>query len=278
MEVRPSPVSFSYTTVVATKSRIDKGLLAIPVSLRNEFPSSNGSISLLGGNGEWVEKTFTAYDSSSKECRIGGLREFYDRYGIRSGDQLVLNIHGVGRYELVPEKNWQDRVVGLESKLDASETETDVETALLALAAVTQTAADEVVRSEYLRLVRQDRAPRKTRTRRDTIARETIPVSLRKILTALYQGRCQISGFTFVTRHSDPYFEVHHLDAAQGNHPKNIVVVSPNVHAQFTWAEVKELMDESGWLRKVWFNGDAHDVFQIVDQIPDQYHKEVHSV
>jgi len=81
VEAEPAPVPFSYTTIVATKSRIDKGLLAIPTTLLDLFPANSGRVFLLDASGAWVEKRFTAYGSSSKECRIGGMRDFYTRYG-----------------------------------------------------------------------------------------------------------------------------------------------------------------------------------------------------
>lgn len=57
------------------KSRIEKGLLAIPVSLVHLFPQTSGHIFLLDEGGRSIRRSFTAYDSSSKECRIGGMRE-----------------------------------------------------------------------------------------------------------------------------------------------------------------------------------------------------------
>lgn len=99
MEIGPSGVPFSYTTIMATKSRIDKGLLAIPVSLVDFFPKTSGSVYLLSESGRWVRKSFTAYDSTSRECRIGGMSDFYERYDVHSGDELVLHVHGNGRYQ-----------------------------------------------------------------------------------------------------------------------------------------------------------------------------------
>ena len=65
-------------------------------------------------------------------------------------------------------------------------------------------------------------------------SRESVPASLRAILARLYKGQCQISGFSFLKRDGEPYFEVHHIDPLLGHHAKNVLVVCPNVHAQFT--------------------------------------------
>jgi hypothetical protein len=53
-------------------------------------------------------------------------------------------------------------------------------------------------------------------------------------------------------------------------------VVCPNVHAQFTYANVEQHFDQDGWLRKVKFNQDEYDVFQIIDKIKEEFEKEIH--
>lgn len=275
---QPSGVPFSYTTIMATKSRIDKGLLAIPVSLINLFPKTSGHVYLLSESGSWARKSFTAYDSSSKECRIGGMRDFYERHGTQNGDELVLHVHDNGRYELLPEALFQRRVLDLESRFDHAPTQPEAEAAITELAAFTRTTPDDVVRSEYVRLASQDVLRRATKTRSDVKTREHIPPSLRKLLTELYHGRCQVSGFSFLKKTGGPYFEVHHINPFQGNHVKNVLVVSPNVHAQFTYAYVEQAFDASGWLRQVKFNSQGYPVFQMADQLPAMYRKEVHSV
>lgn len=277
MEIRTSPIPFFYTTIVVTRSRIEKGLLAIPASISNLFPQASGRVYLLNEVGEWVGKTFTAYDSRSKEVRIGGMRDFYQRYGVQHGDQLVLHVHDSGRYELLPEKLVQQNVLALESRLENALTEAEADSVISELAAVTHASPNEVLTNEFVRLAHQTPSRRRIRVRRDIRVRDHIPPSLRKILLSLYHGRCQVSGFSFSMRTGDPYFEVHHLDPNLGNHPKNVLVVSPNVHAQFTWAEVEESFDDSGWLRDVKFNGESHRVFQIVGQLPAVFQKAVHA-
>lgn len=134
------------------------------------------------------------------------------------------------------------------------------------------------MRSEYLRLASHEVLQRKVGTRNEVKTREHIPPSLRKLLTELYHGRCQVSGFSFLKKTDEFYFEVHHINPFLGNHVKNVLVVSPNVHAQFTYAAVEQTFDASGWLRQVKFNSQGYPVFQIVDQLPAMYRKEVHSV
>ncbi|HEY3116339.1 MAG TPA: HNH endonuclease signature motif containing protein [Chloroflexota bacterium] len=275
METETSGIPFSYTTITVTKSRIDKGLLAIPASLMDHFPSTNGYVQLSDGDGRWARKSFTAYDSSSKECRIGGMGTFYSRYHIESGDELVLHVLGKGRYQLLPEKAFREKVVDLESNFDNAPTEGEAEAALFGLATLTRNELDEVARSEYLRAATRDVVPRAARTRADAKSRELIPPSLRRLLASLYKGRCQVSGFSFLKRTGEPYFEVHHIDPLHGHHVKNVLVVSANVHAQFTFAEVEESFDKAGWLRRVEFNDQPYPVFQIIDELPSVFQKEV---
>ena len=92
----------------------------------------------------------------------------------------------------------------------------------------------------------------------------------------LYEGKCQITNFSFLTKKNKPYFELHHIDPEKGNHLKNLLVVSPNTHAQFTHANLIQHFDNEGWLRKVKFNKDEYTVFQIIDDLPKKFEKEIH--
>lgn len=92
----------------------------------------------------------------------------------------------------------------------------------------------------------------------------------------MYKGKCQITNYTFLTRNNNPYFELHHIDHEKGNHLKNLLVVSPNTHAQFSYANLEQYFDNDGWLRKVKFNNEEFKVFQIIDDLPKVFEKEVH--
>ena len=74
-----------------------------------------------------------------------------------------------------------------------------------------------------------------------------------------------------------PYYEIHHIKSNLGNHLKNLLVVSPNIHAQFTYTIAEEFFDTDGWLRKVKLNNEEFSVFQIIDNTPVQFQKEIHS-
>ncbi len=278
METTTPTVPFSYTTIKATKSRIEKGLLAIPTSLLPLFPTTSGHVYLVDEQGQEKRTSFTAYTSSSKECRIGGMRAFYNKYHVEDGDELVLHTGGDNRYQILPEKLFQRRIEELEAQLDTASSNTDAEAAIAGLAEVTSTEAEEVIKSEFFRLAQREVHERLIRKRHSVNTREKASPLLRKILLSLYGGRCQVSNFSFLMRTGQPYFEVHHINPMQGNHVKNLLVVSPNVHAQFTYARVEHSFDGMGWLRQVEFNGEAYPVFQAIDQIPATFKKEVHSV
>lgn len=85
-----SKIPFNYITLKITKSRIDKGLIAIPVSLTELFPKNKNKILVVNNDNSEHLKSFTSYKSSSRECRIGGMRDFYEKFKIQDGDELVI--------------------------------------------------------------------------------------------------------------------------------------------------------------------------------------------
>src|SRR5437870_13549132 len=84
--------------------------------------------------------------------------------------------------------------------------------------------------------------------------KENVPLSLRKILELIYEGKCQASNFTFTQRNRKPYFEIHDIKPDSGNNIKNLLVVTPNIHARFTYANCEEDFNIEDWQRKVKFN------------------------
>ena len=270
-------VPFDYATVRTTKSRIDKGLLAIPASLVSLFPRSARTITLVNDAGIEESKTFTPLGSSSGECRIGGLAEFYRRNAVRDGDEVVVQLLGDGRFRLTPELAFQAKIRNLEALIEGSGDEAQADKLLGLLAEATNLPRTEVAKNEFVRLA--EAAPEPGRKRRAARAevKAGLPAHLRRILLELYGGACQVSGFTFLTASGAPYFEVHHIDPSVGNHIKNLLVVSPNVHAQFTYASLEQQFDDEGWLRGVRFNRQPFSVFQIIDKLPKRFDKELHA-
>lgn len=276
MKKLPTNIPFSYVTIKTTKSRIEKGLLAIPMSLIDLFPKSDSNIYLINEKGNEESKTFTSYKSSSRECRIGGLKGFYKKNNIKSGDELVIQLLDNGKYKLIPEKYFEKQVSDFENKFENSANDKEAEKQIQIISTITNSSKEEVLKSEFIRLAKQEIFERKIKNIAESKSRENVPVSLRKILLGLYYGKCQISNFSFLMENGKPYFEIHHIDPSKGNHFKNLLVVSPNIHAQFTYANVEQYFDNEGWLRKVKFNKDEFQVFQIIDKVASVFFKESH--
>src|SRR5262249_8296545 len=84
---------------------------------------------------------------------------------------------------------------------------------------------------------------------------EAVPPPIRALLEAIHHGKCQICGFTFQKRDRTPYFEIHHIEPDQGHHPKNMLVICPNCHAQLENAAISEMERTMGWLVSLRING-----------------------
>jgi len=268
-------IPLNYITIKTTKSRIDKGLLAIPVSLTEMFPKSADKIYLIDENGKEEKKSFTPYSSSSRECRIGGLKNFYEKYDISDGDELVIQLLDDKKYRIVPEKLFENTLITELSEFEKIDNENLLEEKLNLISKFANSTKQEILKNEFVRLSSNIIKERKTITKQIT-TKENVPIALRKILLNLYEGKCQVSGFTFLMKNGNPYFDIHHIDALKGNHLKNLIVVSPNVHKQFHYANLEQTFDNDSWLREVKFNDDLFKVNQIIDKLPKYFEKEVH--
>ncbi len=269
-------IPHNYITIKVTKSRIDKGLLAIPVSLIYLFPENADEVYLVNEDGTEERKSFTPYKSSSRECRIGGMKELYEKYSVQKGDELVIQPLGNNRYRIIPEKVFLGKVKEFERKAEETDNDREIESLIHDFTNFVNTEPEILIKKEFLRLSKTRIEARKVVPKKETGVRERVPPFIRRMLLNLYHGKCQVSGFTFLMKNGQPYFEIHHIKPELGNHPKNLLVVSPNVHAQFTYAYVKHFFDSGGWLRKVKFNDKTYEVYQIIDNLPSGYMKEVH--
>ena len=256
MKTAKSQVPFNYRTIRVTQSRIDKGLLAIPVSLIDYFPQKRGKIHIaFGDEEEGNEKNFTPYTSSSRECRIGGMRDFYEKFQIKDNEELVIQMIDECKYRILKESQFQVSIAQAEKRLDRANDERDADLMLRRLSSITNFDFNKVMYSEFFRLSQKGIETRKYKKPTTISAKENVPAAIRKILAEIYKGKCQISNFGFLMKNGKPYFELHHIKADLGHHLKNLLVVSSNVHAQFTYARVEEYFDGRGWLRRVKFNG-----------------------
>ena len=193
--------------------------------------------------------------------------------GVPLGDRALLDD---GKYKLIPEKRFEKVIADLERKFEESANDKDAEEQLRIISTITNNSKEHVLKSEFVRLAKKELSGRRTKIIQNSTTRESVPISLRKILRNLYWGKCQLSGFSFLMKNGEPYFEVHHINPVQGNHIKNLLVVSPNIHAQFTYANVEHYFDEKSWLRRVKLNQIIYPVFQIIDNLPTSFVKKVY--
>jgi hypothetical protein len=278
MKTVKSNIAYNYKTIKLTQSRLNKGLLAIPASLTELFPSSKTKIQILfDKSNNPIEKNFTPYSSSSRECRIGGMTDFFGKNKLKNGDELVIQALDKDLFRIMTEKQFQGFVKNIEQEIEKVNDESIINNKLQELSQITNSTLLEVNLNEFKRLSENEMEERAFQKPRSSRPKESAPRHLRILLTKLYQGKCQISGFGFTTKNGLPYYEIHHIKPNYGHHIKNLLVVSPNVHAQFTYALVEEYFDNDGWLRKVKLNEQEFSVFQIINNIPQHFSKEIHS-
>jgi hypothetical protein len=280
MQKVKNEVGYSYITIKITKSRINKGLLAIPVSLLDKFPKEKQKITIFFDDEEIPSfKTFTPYNSSSQECRISGLTNWFIKNNIQNRDEIVIQFLNENEriYRIIKESKFIEQINMLEDKILKVQKESDLEKYFEALSLKVNKPKKEIAIIEFLKLNNEVIRRRLYKKSNASQVKENVPLSLRRILELIYEGKCQVSNFTFTQRNGRPYFEIHHIKPDWGNYLKNLLVVSPNIHAMFTHANCEEYFDNEGWLRKVKFNNEEFNVYQAIDNIKDKYfEKDVH--
>ncbi len=261
-----SKINYSYATIKVTKSRIEKGLVAIPVSLAKWFPDHNTSIEVfLEESAASQTKNYSSYNSSTRECRIGGMSEWYEENKLKDGDEIVVQLidkeHFI--YRLVPEQKFLLKTQELQNSLDKAENEKEASKEIINLAKWADLDKKKVVLSEYRRLIETSPIEgRRYANKYSNKAKEDVPPNTRVLLEELYEGHCQLCDFWFLKKDNEPYFEIHHIDPVQGHHPMNLVVVCGNCHNQFEYANTRKEFN-NGWLTAVSFNNKPYTLNQI---------------
>jgi hypothetical protein len=264
----PSPISYNYATIKITQSRINKGLIAIPMSLAKWFPEHNVRIQVCLDDAINPEiKQYSSYKSRTRECRIGGMAEWFRDNKIKDGDEIVIQLidkeHFV--YRLIPESKFILKTHELENNLDSSDSEMSAEEEIEKLSKWTGIYQGKVVLNEYCRLINTiPTEERRYVNKRLKQARESTPSNLRVLLGNIYKGHCQVCDFWFLKKDNDPYFEIHHINPLFSNYPKNLLVVCANCHKQFEYADVRNEFNQDNWIVKVRFNDKIYPVNQII--------------
>lgn len=269
-----SEINYDYKTFRVTKSRIEKGLVAIPRGFSNYFPKYNQRIKIyLDDSQDPILKTFSSYNSSTNENRIGGLKYWFSENQIREGDELILQILDKERfiYRLYKEQTFIKKTKEIQAELDNSEDDSIASEKIVQLSRLIQIKKEEVINNEFIRLSKNSNDELRRRIKlSNRVINEKTPSNIRFILENIYKGNCQVCSFMFLKRDKLPYYEIHHLASNKGNHPQNLVLVCANCHRQFEYANVIKDFDNQGWLSKVFFNGKDYVVKQAINEIQKQ--------
>lgn len=262
-----SEINYSYITVKVTQSRIDKGLIAIPVSLTRWFPDHAETIQVYLDDSTILQtKKYSSYNSTTRECRIYGMKEWFEKNKIKNGDEIVIQIidRDNFKYRLINESNFIIKTQQIQSKFDASVDEQEASQKLIEIANWTKETEEIVKLREFHRLIKETNIEERKRIiKRELSTKDSAPPNIKILLGKIYSGHCQVCDFWFLKRDKNPYFETHHIKPECANHPRNLIVVCGNCHNQFHYADVKPEFRE-GWISRVFFNDRLFEVNQIV--------------
>lgn len=222
-----SAINYGYATIKIGESRLAKGLLAFPRGLSSWFPSENRDIQVyLSDSVESQIKRYSSYTGSTRECRIGGLREWFEKNGITAADEIVVQFLDSEKfvYRLIPEKNFISTTRKLQREFDGAKTEEQAFVQAMAIADWTRSDESAVSLNEFARLASISVQEERHHVERANVrARESVPANLRTLLLRLYAGHCQLCDFWFLKRDNEPYFEVHHLEPDGGITPRMLL-------------------------------------------------------
>ncbi|MCS7187284.1 MAG: HNH endonuclease [Armatimonadetes bacterium] len=253
--------------VLLTKSRLEKGLLAISRKFRSLFPPSAQKVTVFfDDESKPYQKPYTPFEAATRESRIYSLRKWFLKHKATVGDWVEVIVEKAG-YRLIFRKRSEEEV-RYRNELQEAETEEQATNALRKLAQTQKRSLREAAIKELRRL------SKRTWERKRIVVTpgeryEVVPASLRALLKTVYEGHCQICGFTFRKRNGEPYFEVHHVDPEGGHQPQNLLVLCANCHAQMEHADVFVERDAQGWVVAVTINGERRPVYQaLIKSLP----------
>ncbi len=272
--VERSEINYSYKTIRVTKSRIKKGLLAIPRGFSKYLPKSSQKVEIYFDDlSTPLSKNFSYYYSSTNENRIGGLKDWFSDNKIQEGDELILQLLNKEKfvYRLLTEKSFIKLTSEYQKDFDKSKDDTTASKNIENISELTRLNKLEIAYNEFLRLSNYSNEEVRERIIfSNRYGKEKTPPNIRIILGSIYQGRCQVCSFSFLKKDTNPYFEIHHIIPNIGHHPKNLVLVCANCHRQFEYAIVEKSFNKDGWLSIVTFNKKDYRVKQAISKIEKQ--------
>lgn len=268
IRVYKSSIGYDYATIRMTQSRIDKGLIAIPKALSRFFPPKSGHINVYFDNSNvLLPKAYSSYDSTTRECRIGGMRDWFEKNRVEKRDEVVIQVIEKVNfiYRISLERAFVVRTQKLQRTFESSKKIDEANTVLDDLLTLTNVTPEVGPLAELSRLSQtMGKSERRRIPISENRSKETVPLHMRILYERIYKGHCQLCDFWFFKRNKMPYFEMHHIDPLLGHHPRNLVVVCGNCHNQFEYSEVSLRFDKNGWVKFVRFNDKSHKVFQAL--------------
>ena len=257
-----------YIKVKTTTGRIEKGILSIPVSLRHIFPLVRQDIFLMLDNSRRLySKSFSPYESSTRECRINGLHKWFTKHNAKGDEEVVITVIDRDRsiYRLSFEVNFISQAEALEKQFLTSPTDNEAEKNIEKVTFWTGLERMTFSLDEYKNLSALDQDEiRKLLLIKEKNIREKTTSSIKLIFYDIYDGKCQLCRFTFRKKDGKNYFEMHHIDPRKGHIIKNLLAVCANCHRQFEYAKVNYTFDRKNWLRQVKFNNITNTVKYII--------------
>ena len=247
-------------TIRASASRLEKGFLAVPQKFGDWFPTAKGEIQVVFDDEDKAKGlTFHPNGPEVKENRIFGLGHWFSKRGVREGDLISITLEDqVGRlYRIALDRFVREREEQkARQKLVAARTDSEAEQELSTLSRLTRKPPRGLAQEELLRIAQESvRRPRPRISPGAVERHEGAPSAIRVLLRELHDGKCQLCFFTFAKRNGEPYFEIHHLDPEIGHHPRKLLVLCPNCHAQFEHATVTDFKWAGSWLVGATING-----------------------
>ncbi|MCI0333122.1 MAG: hypothetical protein L0228_07860 [Planctomycetes bacterium] len=232
----------------------------MPQQFVHHFPAEMSEIYVrFDSEGPVSALTFRPYDKSTKEARILGLGAWFSTAAVRSGEVIRIivldrdkRLYRIARDNVVQTEEETAARVRLESAASDKIADEEFQT----LVRLTNKRPPKLAQQELLQIA--DRTickPRPQSLVAASIRHEGVPAGLRLLLQELHDGRCQLCSFTFQKPDGEPYFEIHHLDPTLGHHPRNLLVLCANCHAQFEHAKLTDLRWTRDWLVAVTING-----------------------
>jgi hypothetical protein len=247
-------------TIRASGSRLGKGLLAIPQRFNSWFPKEKQQIQVVFDDEARIRAfTFHPYDSTVKETRIFGLRQWFSRRNVQEGDAISITVEDPHRhlYRITLDRYVQQQQESrTREQLQSSRTDADAEREFTALSRLTKRRPQDLAHRELLRIAQASgRQPRPTVLVAAAARHDDVPSGIRVLLREVHEGRCQLCSFTFEKRNGEPYFEIHHLEPKIGHSPNNLSVVCANCHAQLEHARITDFKWSGRWLVRLAING-----------------------